>query len=132
MNIKMVMNTSRILGLLLMPFSATMLPPLIVAFWYQENTIMPFYAATTTTLALGFLLWFPFRHHQHEIQAREAFIIVVLLWLGLALTGAFPFAFSENPHMHFIDAVFETISGLTTTGATILSNLDSLPRSILY
>lgn len=132
MNIKTVMNTSRILGFLLMPFSATMLPPLFVALWYHENTIMPFYAATTTTLALGFLLWFPFRHHKHEIQAREAFLIVVLLWLGLTITGAFPFAFSENPHMDFIDAAFETISGLTTTGATVLARLDTLPRSILY
>lgn len=132
MNIKTAMNTSRILGFLLMPFSATMLPPLVVALWYQENTVMPFYAATTTTLVLGFLLWFPFRHHQHETQAREAFIIVVLFWLGLALTGAFPFAFSESPHLHFIDAIFETIAGLTTTGMTILSDLDSLPRSILY
>lgn len=132
MNIKAVMNISRILGYLLMPFSATMSPPLFIALWYHENTILPFYAATATTLVLGFLLWFPFRHYKHEIQAREAFLIVTLLWVGLALTGALPFVFSENPHMHYIDAVFETISGLTTTGATILLKLDTLPRSILY
>lgn len=132
MNIKGLMNISRILGYLLMPFSVTMLPPLFVALWYQEKTLLPFYAATVTTLTLGFLLWFPFRHHKHEIQSREAFLIVVLLWLGLALTGALPFIFFETPRMHYIDAIFETISGLTTTGATILSELDTLPRSILY
>ena len=132
MNIKALMNISRILGYLLMPFSATMLPPVFVALWYHENTPLPFYTATMTTLTLGFLLWFPFRHHKHEIQSREAFLIVVLLWLGLALTGALPFIFFENPHMHYIDAIFETVSGLTTTGTTILSKLDTLPRSILY
>jgi trk system potassium uptake protein TrkH len=116
-----------------MPFSATMLPPILVALWYKENTISDFCAATATTLTLGIILWFPFRKQSRELQAREAFLIVALLWLALAVTGAFPFAFSENaPISSYIDAVFETISGLTTTGATVFSNLDQMPRSILY
>ncbi len=132
MNINYITNASRILGLLLMPFSATMLPPILIAFWYKENTIFDFCAATTATLILGVLLWFPFRKKSRDLQAREAFLIVVLLWIALSLTGAFPFTFSETPHIPYIDAIFETISGLTTTGATVLSDLDDMPRSILY
>ncbi len=115
-----------------MPYSATMLPPILVAWWYHENTILYFLFSTLSTLLLGIALWFPFRTQQREIQAREAFLIVTLLWIALSLTGAFPFTFSENPHIPFIDAIFETISGLTTTGATVLAGLEHIPRSILY
>lgn len=132
MNINYIINASRILGLLLMAFSTTMLPPILVAMWYQENTIFDFCTATTATLILGIILWFPFRHKTRELQDREAFLIVVLLWVVLSLTGAFPFAFSESSEISYIDAIFETISGLTTTGATVLSGLEEMPRSILY
>lgn len=132
MNINYISNASRILGLLLMAFSATMLPPILIALWFKENTIFEFCAATIATLGLGITLWFPFRKRARELQDREAFLIVVLLWLALSITGAFPFTFLENLHISYIDAVFETISGLTTTGATVLSDLDEMPRSILY
>jgi len=131
-NLRYLVNISRVLGVLLMPFSATMLPPILVALWYKEETIPAFVFATVTTLMLGIILWFPFRGEHKEIQPKEAFLIVTLLWLALSFTGTFPFAFSANPNMSFLDAFFETISGLTTTGATVLSDLDTLPRSILY
>lgn len=132
LNIYYFINTCRILGLLLMPFSITMLPPILVAIWYKENTIVGFSLATLTTVLLGFMLWIPFKNHHRDVQPREAFLIVALLWIGLSLTGALPFAFSENPHMSYIDAIFETVSGLSTTGATVLANLDAMPRSLLY
>jgi trk system potassium uptake protein len=69
MNIHYLINTSRILGLLLMPFSATMLPPICVALWYHENTVSDFILATTATLALGLLLWYPFRKQKRDIQS---------------------------------------------------------------
>lgn len=132
MNSNYLINTARILGFLLMPFSATMLPPICVALWYHENTVSDFILATTATLALGFLLWFPLRKQKRDIQSREAFLIVALLWLALSLSGAFPFAFSAHTPITLVDAIFETISGLTTTGSTVLSTLDTLPRSVLY
>lgn len=132
MNINYITTTLRILGLLLMPFSATMLPPILIALWYKEKTILAFSISTLATLLLGVIFWFPFRTQRHELQAREAFLIVTLLWVALSITGALPFAFSESPNISFADAMFETISGLTTTGATVLSGLDYLPRSILY
>lgn len=125
-------NTFRILGLLLMPFSLTMLTPIIVAYIYQENTILDFLLATGTTFFIGLFLWFPCRWHHQQLQVRETFLVVTLLWVVLSLTGAFPFTFSENPHIPFVDAFFETVSGLTTTGSTIFSSVDSIPRSILF
>ena len=71
-----------------MPYSATMLPPILVAWWYHENTILYFLFSTLSTLLLGIALWFPFRTQQREIQAREAFLIVTLLWIALSLTAA--------------------------------------------
>ena len=132
MNINYLINAIRILGLLLMPFSATMLPPILVALWYHENTLNTFLLATSITLSCGLLLWFPLRRYHREIHARETFLIVTVLWIVLSLTGALPFAFADSPHIPYIDAVFETISGLTTTGSSVISHLDNIPRSILY
>lgn len=132
MNILHIINVFRILGLLLMPFSLSMIPPIFVALWYRENTTFAFLSATFLTLVFGFILWFPFRKDSRDIQARDGFLIVTLLWVVLSITGTLPFTLAENPHISYIDAFFETISGLTTTGATVLSNLENLPRSILY
>jgi trk system potassium uptake protein TrkH len=77
-------------------------------------------------------MWLPNRSISDELRIRDGFLIVVLFWLVLALSGALPFMLSENPHMSVVDAVFESMSGLTTTGATVLTGLDELPRSILY
>jgi trk system potassium uptake protein TrkH len=132
MNFNYIINAFRILGLLLMPFSATMLPPILVACWYHENTIFEFTIATLLTLFLGVAFWFPFRKMHQEMQAREAFLIVTLLWIVLSLTGAFPFFLVMHPELSYVDALFETISGLTTTGATVFSHLEHLPRSVLY
>lgn len=131
MNTHYFTNTSRVLGLLLMPFSATMLPPVLVALWYQEKAAYFLYA-TIATLLLGVVLWFPFRKHSRDIQAREAFLIVSLLWLVLSLMGALPLIFAGIPNFSKVDAIFEAISGLTTTGATTLTGLDALPHALLY
>ncbi len=132
MNTRNFINTARILGLLLMPFSLTMLTPIGFAWWFQENTTSDFLLAAGSTFFIGLILWFPFRKHKQELKVRETFLVVTSLWVVLSLTGAFPFAFSENPHIPFVDAFFETVSGLTTTGSTIFSSVDNLPRSILY
>lgn len=127
-----IYNTLRILGLLLMLFSITMLPPVLVSIWYHEAQIPVFIAATLATLILGFILWFPNRNEHREVRAREGFLIVTLLWCFLSVASAFPFAFSDTLDTTMVDALFEAVSGLTTTGATILTSLDSLPKSILY
>ena len=125
-------TVQRVLGLLLMLFSLTMLPPVLVSFLYADGTALPFFLAHVLILFAGALSWFPVRHHKRELRLRDGFMVVVLFWSVLGLTGALPFALSDNPHMSVTDSVFESISGLTTTGATVIVGLDSLPKSILF
>ena len=123
---------SRVLGLMLMVFSTSMLVPIVFAAIYQENTLPMFFLAFTITMIVGFLSWLPARNMKGEIRIRGGFIITVLFWLVLSTFGALPFALSEETNLSFIDALFESISGLTTTGATVFTNLEDLPKSILY
>ncbi|MEX9542374.1 potassium transporter TrkG, partial [Escherichia coli] len=72
------------------------------------------------------------RNSKHELKAKEGFLIVVLFWTVLGSVGALPFIFSEKPNLSITDAFFESFSGLTTTGATTLTGLDTLPKAILF
>lgn len=122
----------RILGLLLMVFSLTMLPPVVVSLIYADGALIAFLGAFALTVCLGLLIWLPARRATQELRLRDGFLVVVLFWTVLGTAAATPFIFSARPEMGFTDAVFEAWSGLTTTGATVLVGLDQLPRSILY
>jgi trk system potassium uptake protein TrkH len=122
----------KVLGFLLIIFSVSLLPPLLFGWYDKDGTHLVFLQSWFAVLTLGALLWFPNRKKSDELRIRDGFLIVVLFWLVLALSGALPFWLAEDPNMSVIDAVFESMSGLTTTGATVLTGLDQLPRSILY
>lgn len=122
----------RILGLLLMIFSVTMLPPVAVSFIYKDGAATPFIDAFLLVLVVGFLCWLPVRKRRRELRLRDGFLVVVLFWLVLGLVGAVPLYLAELPELSLTDAVFESISGLTTTGATVITGLDYLPKSILF
>ncbi|WP_297528869.1 TrkH family potassium uptake protein [Thiohalobacter sp.] len=122
----------RILGLLLILFSSTMLPPVVVSLVYDDGSAAPFLDAFGLILLAGLIFWLPVRRHQRELRLRDGFLVVVLFWAVLGLVGAVPFALSENPHMSLTDSVFESLSGLTTTGATVITGIDHLPPSILF
>jgi len=127
-----LLSIQRLLGLLLMLFSVTFLPPVIVSWIYQDGQAMVFLAAVAAVLVAGTLLWLPARGHRQELRVRDGFLIVVLFWLVLGLAGAFPFLIVETPELSLPDAVFESFSGLTTTGATVIVGLEQLPESILF
>jgi len=122
----------RIVGLLLMVFSFTTLPPAAVGLWYGDGAVYPFLGAFIATLTMGLVTWFPVRKVKMEVRLRGGFIIVAVFWLVLGLSGSLPFLLAETPHMSLTDAVFESISALTTTGATVLTGLDDLPHAILF
>jgi trk system potassium uptake protein TrkH len=122
----------RILGLLLMLFSFTMLTPLPVSFYYHDGATLAFVVAFLVTAITGAVFWFPVRSHRYELRVREGFVVVVMFWTVLGLFGSLPFLLSSQPSISITDSIFESISGLTTTGATVISGLDQLPRSILY
>ncbi len=122
----------RVMGMLLMIFSTTLLPPLLVSTIYQDGAHLAFITPLVITLALGLIFWWPVRHKRRDIRVRDGFVIVTLFWVLLALSGSLPLSLSEKPHLTFTDAFFESISGLTTTGATVLTGIDELPESIRY
>jgi len=122
----------RILGILLVVFSATMLPPIVVSWLYKDGTISAFSTGFGMILLAGLLCWFPVRNCRQELRTRDGFVVVVLFWTALGLAGALPFVLAGYPHLPVTDAIFESLSGLTTTGATVIAGIDDLPKSILF
>lgn len=122
----------RILGLLLMIFSVTMLPPVAVSLYFQDGNWDPFLDSFMALLAVGALIWWPVRGRHRDLRLRDGFLVVALFWVVLGLAGAAPLVLSDQPDISLTDAIFEAVSGFTTTGATILVGLDELPRSVLY
>jgi trk system potassium uptake protein TrkH len=129
MNLAMVL---RILGLMLMLFSLSMLPPIGVALGYQDGHVHVFVASFVVVAVIGGMLWLPVRHIQGDLRLRDGFLVVAMFWFFLALAGAIPLIVTDVPELSFTDAVFEAVSGFTTTGATVIVGLDQLPPSILY
>jgi trk system potassium uptake protein TrkH len=120
----------RVIGFLIAGSSLMMLPPVIVSLWYDDGTATLFLVSAALLLALGMLIFFPVRNAHQELRLRDGFLIVVSSWLALVLVGALPFVLSQQ--LSYVDAVFESMSGLTTTGATIVTDIDALPRAVLY
>lgn len=123
---------TRIVGLLVILFSVTMIIPGLVALIYRDGAGRAFSQTFIFALIIGLMLWIPNREQKHELKPREGFLIVALFWTVLGSVGALPFIFSEQPNLSITDAFFESFSGLTTTGATTLIGLDSLPKAILF
>lgn len=122
----------RILGMLLMVYSSTMLIPAGVALYFQDGGERQFLYAFAITLISGLLCWLPVQNYRQDLRVRDGFVVVVLFWTVLGCFGAIPFMLGDQPKMDIADAIFESISGLTTTGATVIDHIDDLPKSILY
>ena len=129
MHIKSVI---RILGLLLMLFSLAIIPPIIVSTIYQDGEIWSFFYALILIFVSGLLLWLPAIQAKTDLKLRDGFVIVVLFWFVLSTFASLPMILSDSLNISITNALFESVSGLTTTGATIISNIDDLPKSILF
>ncbi len=126
MNYYMIKYT---IGWLLLFETAFFAVPLITAAIYTEAAFFAFLATMAITAALGFLLVYK-KPKNTELYAREGFVIVALSWMVMSLFGALPFLFAGSTKS-FVDALFETVSGFTTTGASIFPEVETLPKSIL-
>ena len=122
----------RILGLLLMLFSLTMLPPVAVSLYYNDGNWAPFVNGFLALLVFGFIVWLPVRRKIRELRLRDGFLVVALFWIVLGGAGAVPLLLSRQFEMTFTDAIFEAVSGFTTTGAIIFPSLETLPASVHY
>jgi len=109
-----------------------MLPPALIALIYRDGGGVSFLMAFVFCLVVGILSWYPNREEKGDLRAREGFLIVVLFWTVLASFSAIPLMLLEQPQLSISDAFFESFSGLTTTGATILKKIDGLPHAVLW
>lgn len=121
---------TRLFGLLLMFYSLGFIPSLVLAVFYGDGQWGVFTASLAISVLIGLILWLPNIRQQHELSVRDGFLVVALFWIVLGLIGALPFILGL--HLSLTDALFESISGFTTTGATVIVGLDQLPQSILY
>ena len=122
----------KIIGMLLMMFSITMVPPLIVSVIYADGAIIAFADTFGLTLVAGFLLWILFHRQRSEMRIKDGFLITTMFYLMLGAVGAIPLVQESSIGLSWTDALFESFSGLTTTGATVLTNIDALPESVLF
>jgi len=126
MNVKPLIN---LFSILVMFFSASFVFPMIVSIIYKDSALSIFIYTFLFVFFLGLIGWFFSRGDDRELGQKDGFIIITFFWLVLSVAGSIPFIISG---MGFIDSFFESMSGITTTGATVLSGLDSLPESILF
>ena len=126
MNVKPLIN---LFSILVMFFSVSFVFPMIVSIIYKDSALSIFIYTFLFVFFLGLIGWFFSRGDDRELGQKDGFIIITFFWLVLSFAGSIPFIISG---MGFIDSFFESMSGITTTGATILTGLDSLPESILF
>lgn len=127
MNYKMVSKT---VGKLLQAEALLLMLPMAVSIYFKENLIYVYGIVIAMLLCVGTIMTLP-KPQTRKIYAREGFVIVSLSWILMSLFGALPFVIS-GAIPSFVDALFETVSGFTTTGASILNNIEVLPKSILF
>jgi len=123
----------RVLGLMAVVFALSMGLPLAVSWWQHDGVWQVYPQAMAATVAVGGLLWWSLRRHNRELQPRHGVMLVTLVWLLLPLSAALPLALALQQvgrPISYTHAYFEAVSGLTTTGATVLTGLDTLPVSV--
>lgn len=119
-----------VIGQILKMEAALMGLPLLVSLYYRDDGLLPLLAVMLSLGILGYILS-AFKPKNQTIYAREGFVIVALAWLLMSVFGALPFVIS-GCIPNFIDALFETVSGFTTTGSTLLTDVEALPKGLLF
>lgn len=130
---KRLLATFHVLSLTMLVFALTMLIPLGVAFFGGDQGLSAFARGFLLALGIGGALWLITHHARSELHARDGFLLVAIVWSGLPLLAAIPlllYYHEAGMPLSFTDAYFEAMSGLTSTGATVLSGLEHLPASI--
>ena len=121
----------RTMGLLLVGEGALMLVCSAIGFFYSDEGALPFLFSALFTIAVGALSFLGSPLKKENIDKRMAYLVVTSVWVVMSLFGTLPF-FATGAISNFTDAFFEMMSGFTTTGATILENVEVLPKSLLF
>ena len=120
----------KIMGALLFLIGVLMLPAASISWIYQEDS-SPIMISAAISLFIGMVLFFSFSKQDEFVRKREGYLIVALSWVVMTGFGMIPFIISKEV-TSFADALFETVSGFTTTGATILTDIESMPKGLLF
>ena len=126
MNLKSIVNLFSILVLF---FSLSYIFPIIISLIFDDGATELFIYALLGVVLIGLVGLLATRKVDNELSQKDGFVIIVLFWVVLCFAGSIPFYLSG---MNAIDSIFESMSGITTTGATVISNLDTLPESLLF
>jgi len=105
---------------------------MLVSYLYQDNSMMDFVLSFGIIFTFGLAIFLPVYNNHRDLRTRDGFLITALFWAVLGVAGALPLYLSDLTNVSLVDAVFESVSGLTTTGATVITGLDELPKSILF
>ncbi len=127
-----ISSVFRIIGIVMMVVGFSMLPSVLVSFIYDDAEVfLPFLLTMAISGTTGIILAKLCKKHTHQLKVRDGFLIVTLCWIISGILGAIPFMVTESIP-HFADAFFESCSGFSTTGASILSDVEALPKGILF
>ncbi|MDC0610290.1 TrkH family potassium uptake protein [Vibrio sp.] len=121
-----------ICSFLVVIYSLTMLVPVAVSWYYRDGYVSPFLVTFSVSLSIGLFGWKITQHQNHHLQKRDGFMVACLFWLIFSLMSALPFYIDTRLNLSLSDAMFEGVSGITTTGASIFSDIDNLPKSVLF
>ena len=118
----------KLFSILVMFFSISFIVPIITSFIYKDGALSIFVITFLVVFMVGFLGWLISKNNTEEMTHKDGFLVITLFWIVLSSAGSIPFILSG---MTFIDSFFESMSGITTTGATVIPNLSVLPESLL-
>src|SRR5512139_3418589 len=124
-----MLSVIHVLGSMLMMFSITYLLPAVTSVIYDDGQLVDFAVAAVFCLVVGALVWGSTRRYKRELRSRDGFLLVSLAWVLMSAIATVPLLIAL-PGLSFTDAFFETMSGLSTTGATVLTGLDTMAPSL--
>jgi trk system potassium uptake protein len=122
----------KVIGIFLTIYSFTMLTPIPVSFYFHDHLVMPFFVGFAVTFIVGLFLWTSCYKVRSELKIRDGFLVVALFWVVISTFAALPLWIGDTHHFSFTNAMFEAVSGFTTTGASGIVDLNILPKSLLY
>lgn len=124
-----MLAVAHVLGLMMAFFAITYILPIICSLIFQDGVAIDFLLAAALNVAIGLTIALATRRYKRELKPRDGFLLVTLAWVLMSLSAALPLMLAL-PDLSFTDAIFETVSGITTTGSTVLTHLEQLPESI--
>lgn len=129
---KQILVVIHLCSFLVLLYSLSMIPPLLMGLLYKEKSAFSFFYTLVVAATLGGLGWFSTRQSKVQLRTQDGFLIIVMFWLLFSAISALPLWLDDTLNVRLVDAMFEGVSGITTTGASVLNDVSNVPKSFLY